>query len=74
MSSFLTNTDLALENIEERESSDLPDCDTEFQHFSETVSQLETVSEPLPFGFGDTPLSPLEIEQERRLERKLIER
>ena len=72
MCSFLTNTDLALENIEESEASDLPDCDQEFQHFSETVSQLEacqdTVSEALSFGFGDTPLNPPVTEQIKRLE------
>ena len=66
MSSLENNIHLGLET----DTTPLPDCDTEFQHFSETVSQSGVsqpgASQPQPFCFGDTPLTPLVIGQRER--------
>ena len=61
MSSLLNTIDLALDSVEEPDTSALPDCDTEFQHFSETVGQLEDC-EPLSLC-----LTPPETGQSKRL-------
>ena len=72
MSSLENNIDLGLESVEDTDTTLLPDCDTEFQHFSETVSQSEAcqagASQPQPFCFGDTPLTPLVTGQRKRLD------
>ena len=73
MSSLENNIDLGLESIEDTDTTPLQDCcDTEFQHFSETVSQSEAsqagASQPQPFCFGDTPLTPPVTGQRKRLD------
>ena len=72
MSSLENNIDLGLESVEDTNTTPLPDCDTEFQHFSETVSQSEAcqagASQPQPFCFGETPLTPLFTGQRKRLD------
>ena len=76
MSSLENNIDLGLESAEDTDTIPLPDCDTEFQHFSETVSQSEAcqagASQPQPFCFGETPLTPLFTGQRKRLDKLAI--
>ena len=72
MSSLENNIDLGPESVEDTDTIPLPDCDTEFQHFSETVSQSEACQEVgsqlQPFCFGETPLTPLVTGQRKRLD------
>ena len=72
MSSIENIVDLSVESVEDTDTTPLPDCDTEFQHFSETVSQSEAcqagASQPQPFRFGDTQLTPLVTKQRKRLD------
>ena len=72
MSSLENIIDLSVESVEDTDTTPLPDCDTEFQHFSETVSQSEAcqagASQPQPFCFGDTPLTPLVTKERKRLD------
>ena len=68
--SSLENLGLTVESVDDTNIAPFADCDTEFQHFSESVSQQDafeaSVNKPLPFCFGDTPLRPLPNRETQR--------